>query len=84
MDNQKCTIEIAHDRNDVPSATLIPGTLNFEDSNVKQYIISDWKLEETVENRIVIYIYLERQRIYFLMSIILPIVLINVVGTILK
>ena len=62
------------------NAELMPISLNFDGGSVNQYIATDWKFKDNNENKIIIEIEFFRQRIYFVMSVILPTILINVVG----
>ena len=79
LDHQICTIEIVKKKDDI-NAELMPISLNFDGGSVNQYITTDWKFKHNNENKIIIEIEFFRQRIYFVMSVILPTILINVVG----
>ena len=80
LDQQTCTIEIKPDRNNGHLITLLPMSLNFDGGSVNQYQIDKWELKETSNNKIIIHIEFTRQRMYFILNVILPIILINVVS----
>ena len=80
LDHQTCTIEIKPDRNNGHVITLMPISLNFDGGSVNQYQIDKWELKETSNNKIIIHIEFTRQRMYFILNVILPIILINVVS----
>ena len=75
LDHQICSIEIDSNNNSISATSL----KLMDDGSVKQYVLTNWKFKNT-ENKIIIEIELLRQRIYFVMSIIFPTILINVVG----
>ena len=82
LDHQTCMIEIKPDKNNGHAISLIPMRLTFDggSDSVNQYEISKWAFKETTKNMIIIRIEFKRQQMYYILNVILPIILINVVG----
>ena len=80
LDEQICTIEIKPDKNNGHVITLVPISLTLHGGSVNQYEIINWKFKETTNNKIIVEIEFKRQRMYYILNVILPIILINVVG----
>ena len=75
-------IKIKPDKNNGHAISLIPMQLTFDggSDSVNQYEISKWAFKETTKNMIIIRIEFKRQQMYYILNVILPIILINVVG----
>ena len=80
LDHQTCMIEIKPDKNNGHVISLMAMSLSFDGSSVNQYQIDKWEFKKTTNNKIIIQIEFTRQRMYFILNVILPIILINVVS----
>ena len=68
------------DKNNGHVISLMAMSLSFDGSSVNQYQIDKWEFKKTTNNKIIIQIEFTRQRMYFILNVILPIILINVVS----
>ena len=68
------------DKNNGHVISLVPISLTLHGGSVNQYEIINWKFKETANNKITVEIEFKRQRMYYILNVILPIILINVVG----
>ena len=81
LDHQTCVIKIKPDKNNGHAISLIPMRLAFNggSDSVNQYEITNWAFKETTKNQIIVQIEFKRQQMYYILNVILPIILINVV-----